>query len=213
MTRSIGCSDCFCLLGLFWLRNCCDKRLGATPAIGAIMFGRIADMLDRKRACGLRSTRACGGCDCIRILSECLVVDRAPFHSALRDRRRLPCPFDDYEQVCRQETRALDLLGLRDAGRRPDRRPRLGGDLADDGLVARSHMASAPGVRRHSSSCGVPDAAPYGGNPVLSVGHWPAPGLQQSSHSILGQPPQPGSADPVTAPRRRSTSFAEGVGR
>ena len=66
-------------------------------AIGALLFGRVADMVGRKRIYGVEVLGSRRGRNRLRLLPQHLVADRVSFHSRHRDRRRLSCLRHHYE--------------------------------------------------------------------------------------------------------------------
>ena len=92
-------------------------------AIGAVLFGRIADMLGRKRIYGYEVLVLAAGAIASALVAERLVAHRVPLHPRHRDRRRLSGQLHHHGRVRRQENpRPADHTGLRDAGCWPRRR-------------------------------------------------------------------------------------------
>ena len=92
-------------------------------AIGALLFGRIADMLGRKRIYGVEVLVLAAGRHRLRLLAQHLVAHRLPLHPRHRHRRRLSRFRHHHERVRRQGApRHAGHPGLRHAGCRPHRR-------------------------------------------------------------------------------------------
>ncbi len=148
-------------------------------ALGALLFGRVADMVGRKRIYGVEVLVAGRGRNSMRSFSAHLVADRIPFSSWRRHRRGLPRFGNDHERICWQSAswHARDI-GIRDAGCRPDSRApaRCGGDCHRP--VPRSRVENFRGLRcctgdrglhRPAASqrdCAVPQRGWPGGGPV-----------------------------------------------
>jgi hypothetical protein len=91
-------------------------------AVGAIVFGRVADMLGRKRIYGYEVLILAAGAR-VGVRPELHVLARLPDHPRHRHRRGLPGVGDDHERVLRQAVPRPDgRPGVLDAGRGPDRR-------------------------------------------------------------------------------------------
>ncbi len=111
----------------------------AASAVGALLFGRVADMIGRKKMYGFEVLILAAGAIASAFSPEHHLADHLPDHPRHRDRRRLPGERDDHERVRRQgEPRQAGRPRVRDAGRRPDRRP------ADRGHPARGRRRSQP---------------------------------------------------------------------
>ena len=96
-------------------------------AVGALLFGRVADMLGRKRIYGYEVLVLAAGAIASALLAEHLVADRLPHHPRHRHRRRLPGQLHDHERIRRQaDARHDGHAGLRHAGGGSDRRAAAG---------------------------------------------------------------------------------------
>ena len=80
-------------------------------AFGAIIFGRIADMLGRKRIYGYEVLILAAGAHRVGVLAGICVLDRLPDHPRDRHRRRLPGVGHDHERVLGQAVRVAAWWG------------------------------------------------------------------------------------------------------
>ena len=89
-------------------------------AFGAIIFGRIADMLGRETDLRLRGPDPRRRGDRVGVLPRICVLDRLPDHPRDRHRRRLPGVGHDHERVLGQRVAwPHGRAGVRHAGARP----------------------------------------------------------------------------------------------
>ncbi len=86
-------------------------------AIGALLFGRVADMVGRKRIYGVEVlVLAAGAIGCAFSPNIWWLIGSA-IHSRHRDWRRLSCLGDDHERICGKGiARLAGHAGFRDAG-------------------------------------------------------------------------------------------------
>ena len=75
-------------------------------AVGAVLFGRVADMLGRKRIYGYEVLVLAFGAVASALLAQHLVADRLPHHPRHRHRRRLSGQLDHHERIREQARRA-----------------------------------------------------------------------------------------------------------
>jgi hypothetical protein len=152
-------------------------------AIGAVLFGRIADMLGRKRIYGYEVLVLAAGALASALSPDIWWLIGFRFILGIilgldpraRHRRRLPGELDDHERICRQEDPwPADHAGVRDAGRGPGIRSGTRRGAAGQRPVARHHLAVVAGIRRHPGDGSVLDAAQDGGNASLPAGKRPA---------------------------------------
>ena len=131
-------------------------------AFGAIIFGRVADMLGRKRIYGY----------------EVLVLAAGAIASAFSPdiwwligfRIILGVGIGGDYPVSATLMSEFSGKKSRDAGCRPYRRTASGSRFSGLRLVERPGVAPPAGIRRHTGTGRVPDAATYGGKPALSPG-------------------------------------------
>ncbi len=144
-------------------------------AVGALLFGRVADMLGRKRIYGYEVLVLAAGAIASALAPEHLVADLLPHHPRHRHRRRLPGQFHHHERIRRQvDAGNAGHAGFHHAGGRSHRRAAPRGGSFGHQPVARHDLAPAVGLRLRAGAGGVLYAPANGRNAALSVGQRPA---------------------------------------